>query len=126
MIMASQLQSIREERHDQIYPTLDPLEIERLRRFGNARLFAAGEQLWTVGHVAPGLMVILAGKVAVIERDQFDNQKPIVIHGPGNFLGELAQGGPEVCRAPGAHRLAQTLFMKPQRPSDKSKTWKTL
>ena len=88
--MASQLQSIREQRHDQIYPTLDPLEIERVRRFGNLRSFAAGESLWTVGQVAPGLMVILAGRVAVIERDQFDNHKTIAVHGPGNFLGELA------------------------------------
>ena len=93
----AQLQSIPEQRHDQIKPTLAPLEIERVRRFGNLRSFAAGEPLWTVGQVAPGLMVILAGKVAVTER-------------PGNFLGELAQGGPEVCRALGAHRLAQTLL----------------
>jgi thioredoxin reductase (NADPH) len=88
--MALQGQSIREQRHDQIYPTLDPLEIERVRRFGNLRSFAAGELLWTVGQVAPGLMVILAGSVAVTERDQFDNHKPIAVHGPGNFLGELA------------------------------------
>jgi thioredoxin reductase (NADPH) len=84
------LQSIREQRHDQIYPTLDPLEIERVRRFGNPRAFAAGESLWTVGQVAPGLMVILAGRVAVTGRDQFDNRKPIGVHSPGNFLGELA------------------------------------
>ena len=86
----AQLQSIREQRYDQIYPTLDPLEIERVRRFGNARSFAAGESLWTAGQVAPGLVVILTGKVAVTERDQFDNHKPIAVHGPGNFLGELA------------------------------------
>src|SRR5579862_8720833 len=88
-IMA-QLQSIREQRPDQIYPTLDPLEIERLRRFGNLRSFAGGESLWTAGRVAPGLMVVLAGKVADIERDQFDNRNLIGVHGPGNFLGELA------------------------------------
>jgi thioredoxin reductase (NADPH) len=88
--MASQGQSIREQRHDQFYPTLDPPEIERVRRFGNMRSFAAGESLWTVGQAAPGLMVILAGRVEVTERDQFDNHKPIAVHGPGNFLGELA------------------------------------
>jgi thioredoxin reductase (NADPH) len=86
----AQLQSIREQRYDQIYPTLDPLEIERVRRFGNVRSFAAGESLWTVGQVAPGLMVILTGKVAVTERDQFDNHKQIAVHSRGNFLGELA------------------------------------
>ena len=66
----AQLQSIREQRHDQIYPTLDLLEIERARRFGTLRSFAAGESLWTVGQVASGLMVILAGRVAVTERRQ--------------------------------------------------------
>jgi thioredoxin reductase (NADPH) len=70
--------------------TLDPLEIERVRRFGNVCSFPVGESLWTVGQVAPGIMVILAGKVVVTECDQFDNHKPIVVHGPGNFLGELA------------------------------------
>src|SRR5215471_12059575 len=88
--MALQGQSIREQRHDQIYPALDPLEIEQMHRFGNRRSFAAGESLWTAAQIAPGLMVILAGRVAVTERDQFDNHKPIAVHGPGNFLGELA------------------------------------
>jgi thioredoxin reductase (NADPH) len=86
----AQSQSFREQRHDQIYPTLDPLDLERVRRFADVRSFAAGESLWTVGQVAPGLMVILAGTVAVTERDQFDNHKPIAVHGRGNFLGELA------------------------------------
>jgi thioredoxin reductase (NADPH) len=88
--MALKGQSIREQRHDQIYPELDQLEIERARRFGDLRSFAADESLWTVGQVALGLTVILAGRVAVTVRDQFDNHKSIVTHGPGNFLGELA------------------------------------
>src|SRR5579864_1555055 len=86
----TQVRDIREERRDQVYPTLDPLEIERMRRFGTPRSFAAGESLWTVGEVAPGLIVILAGKVAVTERDHFDKRNLIGVHGPGNFLGEIA------------------------------------
>jgi thioredoxin reductase (NADPH) len=58
--------------------------------FGELRSFAARESLWTIGQVAPGLMVILVGRVEVTERDQFGNRKPIVIHSPGNFPGELA------------------------------------
>jgi len=88
--MMAQPQLIREQRHDQIYPTLDAFEIERVRQFGDLHSFAAGELLWTVGKVAPGLMVILAGKVAVTEHDQFGSRKPLAVHGPGNFLGELA------------------------------------
>ena len=60
----AQSQLIREQRHDQIYPTLDPFEIERVRQFGDPRSFNAGESLWTVGKVAPGLVVILAGRAA--------------------------------------------------------------
>jgi len=33
------MQSIREQRREQMYPTLDSLEIERVRRFGDARAF---------------------------------------------------------------------------------------
>ena len=114
--MALQTQSIREARRDQIFPKLDELEIERVRRFGDARLFAAGELLWTVGQVAAGLMVIVTGKVAVPERDQFDNHKPIVIHGPGNFLGELAllSGRPALVDAI-AQESGEALIIPPER-----------
>jgi thioredoxin reductase (NADPH) len=114
--MALQSQSIREARYDQIYPTLDPIEIERVRRFGEVRSFAAGEPLWVVGHVAPGLMVILAGEVAVTDRDAFDNHKPIVIHRPGNFLGELAllSGRPALVEAI-ARDAVEALIIPPER-----------
>src|SRR5271166_3931821 len=112
----TQLESIREQRHDQIYPTLDPLEIERVRRFGNLRSFATGESLWTVGQVAPGLMVILDGRVTVSERDQFGNHKPIAVHGPGNFLGELAllSGRPALVEAL-AQEPVEALIIPPER-----------
>ena len=90
-IMALQMQSIREKRRDQTDPTLNSLEIERVRRFGDLRSFRAGEPLQTMGQTAAGLTVIVAGKVEVTERDHFDSRKPIAIHGPGNFMGELAQ-----------------------------------
>ena len=114
--MALQTQSIREARRDQIFPKLDEPEIERVRRFGDARSFAAGESLWTVGQVAAGLMVIVTGKVAVAERDQFDNHKPIVIHGPGNFLGELAllSGRPALVDAI-AQESGEALIIPPER-----------
>ena len=112
----AQSQSIREQRHDQVYPTLDALEIERVRRFGNLRSFAAGESLWTVGQVAPGLMVVLAGRVAVTERDQFDNRKTLVVHGRGNFLGELAllSGRPALVDAIAQEPL-EALIIPPER-----------
>ena len=80
-----------EQRRDQIFPQLEPLDIERVRRFGEARSFAAGERPMTAGQIAAGLMVVLSGTVAVTEHDQIDAPRQIITHGPGNFLGELAQ-----------------------------------
>jgi hypothetical protein len=86
--MALQLQSIREQRRDQMYPAFDPTEIERVRKFGKVRSFAGGERFWTAGQVAPGLMVVIAGIIAVTQHDQFDNEEPIGILRPGNFLSQ--------------------------------------
>jgi thioredoxin reductase (NADPH) len=114
--MASSFQSLHEQRTDQIFPTLDPLDIERVRRFGEGRSFAAGETLVTSGQVPPGLMVILAGKVAVTEHDYFDSPKPIIVHGPGNFMGELAQlaGRPALVDAI-AQDPVEALIIPPER-----------
>jgi thioredoxin reductase (NADPH) len=80
-----------EERRDQAFPRLDPPDIERARQFGTVRSFAAGERIMSAGQVAPGLVVVLAGTIAVTAHDPFGSHEPIVRHGQGNFLGELAQ-----------------------------------
>ena len=84
----AQLESFLERRHDQIYPTLDPRDLERVRRFADVHSFAIGESLWTIGQVAPGLMVILAGTVAVTERDRLPST-----------AGETFSGNSRYCRA---------------------------
>ena len=114
--MASSLESITEQRHDQIFPVLDSLEIERVRRFGETRSFSAGEALVTSGQVAPGLMVILAGTVAVTEHGYLANPKPILIHSAGNFMGELAQlaGRPALVDAV-AQEPVEALIIPPER-----------
>jgi thioredoxin reductase (NADPH) len=83
--------SIIETRRHQIFPTLEAAEIERVRRFGEVCGYAAGEALTTVGHVARGFMVILAGHVEMTQRDESGKRTPIVTYGPGQFMGELAQ-----------------------------------
>jgi thioredoxin reductase (NADPH) len=72
--MSVPMQSIIDTRRPQMFPTLEPAEIERLRRFGEVRSFAAGEALAKVGHVGLGLTIILAGKV--------DITQPLVGHVP--------------------------------------------
>jgi thioredoxin reductase (NADPH) len=84
-------QAIIEQRRAQMFPHLDAVEIERVRRFGEPRTYRAGEPLEQVGKVADGLAMILSGEVEVSQRDRSGAHLPITIHTAGSFLGELAQ-----------------------------------
>src|SRR4051794_9266965 len=89
--MAAATQSIVDTRRHQMFPVLDPAEIERMRRFGSMRSYAAGEALVEVGKPGVGLMVIVTGDVNVTRHDESGRRTAIVTHGPGAFMGELAQ-----------------------------------
>ena len=78
-------------RQAQMFPKLAWAEIERARRFGEAKSYASSEHVLKAGEVAPGLIVILSGKVQVTQGRGLDLQETIVTHGPGHFVGELAQ-----------------------------------
>src|SRR5437667_9849534 len=88
--MAMPTQPTIETRRHQMFPVLDPDEIERLRRFGMVRSYAAGEPLAKVGEAGHGLTIILAGAVDISQHDE-SGRVPIVTHSPGAFMGELAQ-----------------------------------
>src|SRR5215813_2904979 len=90
-MMSVSTQSILDRRRDQLFPSLEPAEIERVRRFGTVRSYRTGEALAKVGEVSPGLVIILAGHVDVTRRDQSGLRAPIVSYGAGLFMGELAQ-----------------------------------
>lgn len=102
-------------RSEQRFPRLSTAEIERLRGFGQARGYAAGEALLSVGEGGHGLTVILAGEVGVTRRDENGVDQPVVTHGPGSFLDELAQlsGRPSLVDA---HALGpvEALVMRPE------------
>ena len=83
--------SIFDTRRDQMFPKLEALEIERVRRFSKTRAFAPGEALARVGKVSAGLSIILSGEVDVTRQGSSGQSAPIVTYGPGAFLGELAQ-----------------------------------
>lgn len=89
--MATPGQSIIETRAAQMFFALEPAEIERARRFGSCRTYAPGEALANVGEVAQGLTIILSGRVDILQRRQSAPAHLIVTHGPGSFMGELAQ-----------------------------------
>ena len=84
-------QSIFDTRSPQMFPTLEPAEVERMRRFGTLCSYADGETVVRVGDTGRGLTVILSGQVTVTGRGDRGEPQPIVTHGSGSFMGELAQ-----------------------------------
>jgi thioredoxin reductase (NADPH) len=105
-----------ETRRHQIFPTLAAAEIERVRRFGEVSCYGTGEALARVGDVGRGMMIILAGNVDVTHRGGGGRHEPIVTHGPGSFLGELAQlaGKPALVDAH-AREPVKALIIAPDR-----------
>ena len=82
---------IIQARRAQMLPTLAPADIDRLRRFSETRSYRSGERLIRAGDVAPGLIVILSGKVEVTQGRGLGRREIIVTHEPRQFAGELAQ-----------------------------------
>jgi thioredoxin reductase (NADPH) len=114
--MALPPRPIIEKRGDQMFLDLDPLEIERVRRFGEVRAYAAGETLFSVGETGHGIVVVLAGLVDIFQRNSSGERTLIISDGPGQFIGELAQlaGRPVLVDAI-AREPVQALIIPPER-----------
>jgi thioredoxin reductase (NADPH) len=74
-----------------MFPTLVHAELERLRRFGEPRSFTAGETIARSGERGLGLMLVISGEIVITQHDELGHRQAIVTHGPGAFMGELAQ-----------------------------------
>ncbi len=119
--------SIIDTRRHQMFPVLEPFEIERVRRFGKVRSYDDAAALVKVGQVGPGLAIILTGQVEVARRDELGHSTPIVTHGPGSFMGELAQlaGRPALIDAH-AREPVQALIISPdQLRASRDRSWRT-
>jgi thioredoxin reductase (NADPH) len=114
--MAVPPKSVINTRYDQMFPTLEPAEIARLSRFGELRSYANGEYLARTGEVAPGMFLLISGKVIITQHDGPVGRGPIVTHGPGAFAGELAQlsGRPSLVDAQ-AEGAVEVLLLAPQK-----------
>ncbi len=64
-------------RFQQMFPVLSRAEIDRVRRFGEVRRFAAGEFLFQAGEAVPGMHVILSGRIAIVPRDGLGQVVPV-------------------------------------------------
>src|SRR6516165_10786283 len=111
--------SLIEARRDQMFPVLEQAEIGRLWRFGELKSYAASDRIVAAGEVAPGAFVILSGRVEVTQREMPGHSELIVTHGPGSFMGELAQlsGRPSLVDAY-AKEAVQALLIPPRRLRD--------
>jgi thioredoxin reductase (NADPH) len=70
------------------FPRLSEPQIEILGEYGERRTIAAGDVLVTEGEPCVEFVVILRGKIGVVE-DKEGLRRIVRVHGPGRFLGEL-------------------------------------
>lgn len=76
-------------RRHQMFPVLTDAELARMQRFGTRQTHPAGTRLVSAGEPGAGLFVVMAGVVAVSERDGLGHVTPIVKHTRGHFMGEV-------------------------------------
>src|SRR6476619_5758109 len=84
-------------RFQQMFPVLSLTEIDRVRRFGDVRRFAAGELLFQAGEAVSGMYVILSGRVAIEPRDGLGQAVPVaafaqLIGAPVDEMTEVVPG----------------------------------
>jgi thioredoxin reductase (NADPH) len=99
-------------RREQMFPTLDPAQIEVASRFasGPAKAFAPGEAVFDVGELHAPAWLVLKGEILIERRDGLGNVAAVVTETAGQFSGETSQlsgrpalatgrAGPEGCTA---------------------------
>jgi thioredoxin reductase (NADPH) len=101
MVNSPLARTIIDTRSPQMFPTLTPGEMDRLRRFGELRSYPKGAALAKTGEAGEGLLVFLSGEAEVTQNDGHDGFTHIVTHHAGAFQGELAQlsGRPSLVNA---------------------------
>jgi thioredoxin reductase (NADPH) len=99
----------------QTFPVLQTAEVGRLLRFGDRRCIPDGGYLLRTGEIGFGLLVVISGRVVVSPRNAAVGRGPIYEHGPGSFVGELAQlsGHPSLVEAQ-AHGPVEALILAPE------------
>ncbi|WP_394780435.1 FAD-dependent oxidoreductase [Undibacterium sp.] len=80
-----------ENRQHQLYPHLTPAEVSRLHRFGSIARWKAGDYLYRIGDISPGMFVILSGNVRVLARDGMGRETSLFERGSGHFICEVGQ-----------------------------------
>jgi len=90
--------------------------MERMRRFGMPRSYGPHDIVAQAGKALDGLILVLSGKIDVRRHSPSGPGDSIVTHGPGSFMGELAQlsGRPALVDAE-AQGPVEVLIIPPDR-----------
>src|ERR1700735_5601995 len=91
--------AVIDHRDEQMFPKLQREEIDRIRGFGELRHYAQGEPLFVTGDIAPGLFILVRGKVNVVRRDALGHLSPIVDMEAGEIVAEIGQLSGQIGRA---------------------------
>jgi thioredoxin reductase (NADPH) len=85
--------SIIETRREQMFPMLDPGQVETAKRFasGPPRDFAPGEIVFDIGDRQAPAWLVLKGSIDVTRRNALGGETPITTHHPGQLSGEVSQ-----------------------------------
>ena len=75
-------------RAEQMFPRLTPTQIARVASVGHRRDVRAGELLFDVGDQNTQFFVVVSGAVDIV-RLIGDREEPLVVHGEGQFTGEI-------------------------------------
>jgi len=71
------------------YPELTDEQLEVFTRVGTRRAVTAGDVLFSAGDRGYDLVVIVSGRVAVVDAAGTPDERVLVEHGPRRFVGEL-------------------------------------
>ncbi|WP_284507614.1 cyclic nucleotide-binding domain-containing thioredoxin-disulfide reductase [Caballeronia sp. AZ7_KS35] len=75
-------------RHHQIFPTLTERQVALLDRYGERRMLKVGDVLFAQGDRHIPMFAIVSGTIEAT-RNSLDGSRPIGVHGPGCFTGEV-------------------------------------
>src|SRR5258708_2316671 len=80
----------------QAFPVLTTAQIDRIRPLGRPRNVHHGEILFEPNDTAVPFFVLLSGSMEIVQ-PPFDGERPIAMHAPGEFTGEITMISGQRC-----------------------------
>src|SRR5258705_12580729 len=78
-----------ESRREQMFPTLTPAQVERLKTYGTLRSIRAPDVLAEPGDRYDGILVVLSGSIEIVQVG-IAGEEPVTVHNAGQFSGEMS------------------------------------